>query len=117
MVDRDDFTIPAIDPYWQISWLIRSGEDALRLILPIVFFTDSVGAGLHEAEELKSLLKEWDRSSSPEFWTRIEQLCEEIDNLIRAKADWGELEKVRVPLDAIAAAAHRQLEQCGQRSE
>lgn len=75
----------AKDPATEVSFLIRSSEDALRIAETLKFFsiTEADNECLAEVDELLSLVRHWDAPLTNEAWNRISALsCEVGESLI-----------------------------------
>ena len=64
-------------PATEVSFLIRSSEDAVRIAetLKSYCINSMDGERLAEIEELLSLVRHWDAPLVPEAWKRISELC------------------------------------------
>ena len=109
------------DSYWpskEVSYLIRTGEDALRLArilhqmcVNISRYSQDDAERLQYVrlgEELVSLAHHWDAPFSNDVWTRIGSLC---DHVFVACEDGDGDEEImcRLICDALRIAARRKL--------
>lgn len=95
-----------------VASLIRTKEDALRIHRVIQGHVELTEAGRMQCRALHGLLAAWDSTAFDEGYAkRINTECDELDVLFREHNEMMELAAVRVPLYAIAIAAHEHAQQ------
>jgi hypothetical protein len=79
---------PTKDPATEVSFLIRSSDDAERLATTLTSYciNNADGEYRSEADELLSLVRHWDAPLTKEAWERISELCREVGEHVR---DWA----------------------------
>lgn len=96
---------------FQMSFLIRSGADAFRLLSVIRDQCETDGVMEAEIAELEQLLKLWDSEKPANWLTNLQKLLGEIEDvLFETECEWEFAYKAQAAIEALGLAAGRRCE-------
>ena len=96
---------------FQLSFLIRTAEDAQRIAATIYEFVFDCEAELHELSKLEPILARWNDPGFSSCATQAQEILERLDEMLTETwEDFATLETIRIPIYALQMAISRRAE-------
>jgi len=105
---QSDYDSNCLD--FQLSFLIRTAEDAQRIAACIYEFVQDCETELHELSKLEPILARWNDPCFSSRAPQAEEILERLDEILTDTVDdFPALEKIRIPIYALQFAIQRRL--------